>query len=242
MIITQKNKDLFKLLKLGNAKVNPLENEINLTKATVKGSQQEVSSTYNSLPQNVTDLLTQQGITSAYMTKTLPDAYTLLTDALDNMMKHSWFIIGEFSQRVAICYSYHNNLKFLDDTYTGQHPPFQKTFEYLSDVSSEDLNLIANLALKIKDDWKDISPTSTAQEIAKVAADTKDFVAQAKTLSNHVADDITHNIKFVEDMVNSNTNGWIAKVLPTWNSDDSLSSTIDLIFSQGVKDILSRPE
>lgn len=242
MKITQKNKDLFKLLKQGSAKVNPIENDVATTKATVNGSQSTVTTTYNGLLQPTKDLFTQVGITQSYMATTLPEAFKKLLEAITNINDHALFVVDEFSQRVAVCYSYHNTLKFLDDTYTEPHPPFEKTFEYISEVSLEDLVLITNLAVKLRDDWRDLPATPTLEDVTKVANTTKDFVAQCTEILNHVNTDVQDDINYVNNMIKANTNGWIAKILPTWNSDDSLTPTIDLIFTQDVKDILNRPE
>lgn len=242
MKITQKNKDLFKLLKQGSAKVNPNENEYNLTKQIVTSSQQSVQSKYVGLTQPTKDLLAQQGITQSFMTNDVVEAFKKLLEATDKVNSHSWFVITEFSQRVAICYSYHNNLKFLDETYTKENPPFPETFEFLSDVGGEILELIANLARRVKDAWELLPELPTQDEVATVAKATKDFVTQAGNLSAHTTSEISRDINWVQTMVDSNTNGWIAKVLPTWNSEETLTPTIDMIFSQGVKDILNRPE
>lgn len=242
MKITQKNKDLFKLLKQGSAKVNPNENEYNLTKQIVTSSQQSVQSKFNSLTQPTKDLLAQQGITQSFMTNDVVEAFKKLLEATDKVNSHSWFVITEFSQRVAICYSYHNNLKFLDETYTKENPPFPETFEFLSDVGGEILELIANLARNLKDAWELLPATPTQEQVATVANKTKDFVTQAGNLSTHTTSEISRDMNWVQTMVDSNTNGWIAKVLPTWNSEETLTPTIDMIFSQGVKDILNRPE
>lgn len=242
MKITQKNKDLFKLLKQGSAKVNPNENEYNLTKQIVTSSQQSVQSKFNSLTQPTKDLLAQQGITQSFMTNDVVEAFKKLLEATDKVNSHSWFVITEFSQRVAICYSYHNNLRFLDETYTKENPPFPETFEFLSDVGGEILELIANLARKVKDAWELLPELPTQDEVATVAKATKDFVTQSGNLSAHTTSEISRDMNWVQTMVDSNTNGWIAKVLPTWNSEETLTPTIDMIFSQGVKDILNRPE
>lgn len=242
MKITQKNKDLFKLLKQGSAKVNPNENEYNLTKQIVTSSQQSVQSKYIGLTQPTKDLFTQQGITSSFMSKEVVEAFQKLLDAIEKVNSHSWFIINEFSQRVAICYSYHNNLKFLDDTYTKEHPPFPETFEFLSDVGGEILELIANLSRKLKDTWDSLPELPTQDDVVRVSNETKEFTAQAVDLAVHTVTQIDRDTKWIQTMVDSNTNGWIAKVLPTWNTEDTLTPTIDIIFSQGVKDILNRPE
>ena len=242
MKITQKNRDLFKLLKQGSAKVNPNENEYNLTKQIVTSSQQSVQSKYDSLILPTKVLLTQQGITPSFMSEEVVEAFQKLLDTIEKVNSHSWFIINEFSQRVAICYSYHNNLKFLDDTYTKEHPPFPETFEFLSDVGGEILELISNLAKKIKDVWELFPELPTEDDVVTVANETKDFIKQALNLSNHTTSEINRDVSNVQAMVDSNTNGWIAKILPTWNSEQTLTPTIDIIFSQGVKDILNRPE
>lgn len=242
MKITQKNKDLFKLLKQGSAKVNPNENEYNITKQVVTSSQQSVQSVYNGLTQPTKDLLAQQGITQSFMSNDIVDAFKKLLEATEKVNSHSWFVITEFSQRVAICYSYHNNLKFLDETYTKENPPFPETFEFLSDVGGEILELISNLTRKIKDAWELLPELPTQDDVVTVANETKDFINQAANLSTHTVNEINRDINWVQTMVDANTNGWIAKILPTWNSEETLTPTIDIIFSQGVKDILNRPE
>lgn len=102
--------------------------------------------------------------------------------------------------------------------------------------------MIANLSRKLKDTWDSLPELPTQDDVVRVSNETKEFTAQAVDLAVHTVTQIDRDTKWIQTMVDSNTNGWIAKVLPTWNTEDTLTPTIDIIFSQGVKDILNRPE